>query len=179
MARITMDQAILRLKERFKGYETAEVRVGFLSGATYPDGTLLADVAFWNDQGTERGIPSRPFISEAKLIYGDAWQDGLTRNIASGVSPEIALARLGEAVKGDIKHHIVQRVWPQNAESTIERKGFDKPLIDTGTMLNSIEYEVEINGTITANKYGAANKGARGREANRRRYGNREGGNES
>jgi hypothetical protein len=172
MSRLTLKEAIERIKSRFKKYENAEVRVGFLSGATYENGTALADVAFWNDQGTKRGIPARPFISQAKAVYGAKWEEGLKRSIANGVSFEAALAQLGEAVSGDIKHHLAKRVWAPNAESTAARKGFSKPLVDTGTMLGSVEYDVTINGRVTANKYGANIRGAAGRKANKKRNSN-------
>lgn len=41
-----------------------KVRIGFLEGAVYPDGTPVAAVAFWNEFGHEGNFPSppRPFF---------------------------------------------------------------------------------------------------------------------
>jgi hypothetical protein len=53
------------------------------------------------------------------------------------------LALMGEDIKGALQQSINDFTTPALKESTVEAKGFAKPLIDTSHMLNSIAYEVE------------------------------------
>ena len=53
-----------------------------------------------------------------------------------------ALVSMGQLIKRQIQQSIKDTNSPPNAPSTIRRKGFNKPLIDTGTMWNSVDYEV-------------------------------------
>ena len=54
------------------------VRVGFLEGSTYPDGTPTALVAAVQNFGAPaRGIPPRPFFSNMITKYGPGWGDQL------------------------------------------------------------------------------------------------------
>ena len=52
-------EAALREISR-KVSKPGKLRVGFLEGATYPDGTPVALVAWWNEFGTEDEFPPRP-----------------------------------------------------------------------------------------------------------------------
>lgn len=49
---------------------------------------------------------------------------------------------LGEKVVDDLKDAVTNFQTPANAESTIEKKGFNKPLVDTGVMRDSIMYDI-------------------------------------
>ena len=48
----------------------------------------------------------------------------------------------GEAVAGQLRQSIVDFSSVPLAPSTIARKGFENQLVDTGHMLNSIDYEL-------------------------------------
>ena len=52
------------------------------------------------------------------------------------------LALLGEGVKGQIVETIQNFKQPANAPATVRKKGFDKPLIDRGTLWRSIGSEI-------------------------------------
>ena len=62
------DHGWKRIKNEVKGMHKAKVRIGILSNAgSYPadeDGNeaSIAEVAYYNEYGTRRGIPERPFI---------------------------------------------------------------------------------------------------------------------
>jgi len=49
---------------------------------------------------------------------------------------------MGEDIKGALQQSINDFTEPGLAPSTVEAKGFAKPLIDTAHMLNSIDYKV-------------------------------------
>jgi hypothetical protein len=141
---ITMREARNRIAKIFAKYNDSEVRAGYLSGATYNDGTPLSEVASKHENGID--VPKRPFMTFARDTNIDRWRKGLSRALASGVPMDRALALMGERMVSDIKKSILQGEWGNNGVATIARKGFDKPLVDTGAMSRSIEYEVIIKG---------------------------------
>jgi hypothetical protein len=148
-------QVNTRLKQIFSKYKDAEVRAGYLSGASYDNGKTLARVAIKHENGL--GVPLRPFMTKARDDNNAKWKDGLKRALAAGVPLDKALALTGEKMVGDIKKSIVYGSWKSNSPATIARKGFDRPLVDTGAMLRSAEYEVLIGGMAVRTAYSAAN----------------------
>lgn len=120
------------------------LKVGFLEGATYPDGTSVAMVAAVQNFGApSRGIPPRPFFSNMVRDKQAEWGPALGRILErTDFDGERALALMGEGIAGQLRQSILDTNSPPLAESTVARKGFDKPLIDTSVMINSIDYEV-------------------------------------
>ncbi len=120
----------------------ASVRVGFLDRATYPDGTLVAQVAFWNEVGTKRA-PPRPFMRSMIASKSPRW--GIALGLAlkrTRYDARAALRIMGEGISGQLVQSIVNWSDPPNAPSTVAAKGFNKPLIDTGLMQRSVDYQV-------------------------------------
>jgi len=67
----------------------------------------------------------------------------LAQQVYSGkLSPEAALRLLGAKLVGEIQQRISAGIAPENAESTVKRKGSSVPLIDTGQFRGSITNEV-------------------------------------
>lgn len=119
------------------------LRVGFLEGATYPDGEPVATIAAANEFGRpENNQPPRPFFRQAINENRSRWTKGFGVLLEQGRPLEQAMALTGEVMRGDIQASIRKLTDPALAEATIARKGFDKPLIDTSHMLNSVDYEV-------------------------------------
>jgi hypothetical protein len=121
------------------------VKVGFLEGATYPDGTSVPLVAAINEFGApSRGQPPRPFFRNMIAAKSGEWPkaiEGLL--IANDYDARRTLELTGAAIAGQLRQSIVDLVDPPLAPSTIARKGSSKPLIDTGVMLQSVDFEVE------------------------------------
>lgn len=138
-----LERALQRIGQRLG--RAREVRVGFLEGATYPDGTPVAEVAAINEFGApEAGIPSRPFFSGMIAEKSPDWGDKFAKLLdLSDYDTNRALKRMGDGIAGQLRQSIVDTKEPPNAPSTIAKKGFDKPLIDTGHMLASVDKEVE------------------------------------
>lgn len=89
-------------------------------------------------------IPSRPFFRNMlaalppelnKFVVGALKQEKY--------STEQVVILIGAFVKGKLQDSIRDFTEPPNAPSTIRRKGFNNPLIDTGHMMNSVDFEVE------------------------------------
>jgi hypothetical protein len=134
------------------------VRVGFLENATYPNGTKVALVAALNEYGhmvsaknSEGEVgPSyfqlpRPFFRNMINAKQGEWPAAIAGLLKStGYNIERTLQQTGEGVAGQLRQSITDFTSPPLAPSTIKAKGFDKPLVDTGHMLNSIAYEVKV-----------------------------------
>ena len=133
-------KALEAIAQRMGG---GEVAVGFMEGATYPDGTPVAAVAYWNEFGSV-GQPARPFFRQMIAAESPTWPDKMAKLAkATDYDGPRVLALLGEDIGGGLIQSINNFTTPALAESTIDAKGFPKPLIDTAVMLNSIHYQVD------------------------------------
>lgn len=179
-----------RLKElAAKVGKPGVLQVGFMEGATYPDGTSVPMVAAVNEFGgtiparevpehtaeiyhrvlkngtfadegrfskksksnfertvtipahtiPEYKIPARPFFRAMIASESPAWGDKVAEQLIGHDYDGIqALQVVGEDIAGALAKSIRDFTDPPNAPSTIAKKGFDKPLIDTGHMVASI-----------------------------------------
>lgn len=124
--------------------DSPSLSVGFLEGATYADGTSVAEVATFQEYGT-RSIPPRPFMRNTIKEHGGEWAGNAAQLLReNNLDLSIVAPLMGELIKGQIQQSIVEFTDPPNAPSTIRKKGFNKPLIDTGHMLRSVDYNVDI-----------------------------------
>lgn len=117
-----------------------EVEVGFFSQSTEADGTPVPLVAAMNEFGNpSKGQPPRPFFRSMITKESGHWgADTAALLKANDMNVPLVLDLMGEEISGELRESIVALVDPPLAESTIRRKGFAKPLVETGTMLNSI-----------------------------------------
>lgn len=165
------------------------LKVGFLEGATYPDGTPVAQIAAVQEFGGEIDVPAReqeiyfkqgkngvvgnkfvkksksnfsqtvnvpahkivipprPFFRKMIWSQSKGWGALMTQAlIAKNFDPEDALVLVGEKIRGQLQDSIRQLTDPPLKSSTIRKKGSAKPLIETGHMLNSVDYEVMTDG---------------------------------
>ena len=137
-----------RYFEALKKLSELEVQVGFQGDQTAEDGTSLAEVAAYNEFGSS-DTPARPFMKQSFEDHEDELKAACERvnaTIASGGSVEQALNALGVTVKGLVQTEIVDGDFAENAPSTIKKKGSDRPLVDTGTMRQSVNYAIKRRG---------------------------------
>lgn len=139
------------LKKKAAELKSLQVKVGFIDGATYPDGTKVAEVAFKNEFGVpENNQPARPFFRNAISEHSKEWGNAVARGIRAGLPTEQVLEAIGALAASDVYTSITQLTEPPLAAFTIKKRqekgNFSvKPLEDTKTMLNDINYQV---GTI-------------------------------
>lgn len=123
--------------------QPATLRVGFLENARYPDGTSVAMIAAINEYGKPPTQPPRPFFRRMISAKSGEWPEAIGNLLkANGYDAVKALDLAGSAIAGQLRQSIVDLVSPPLAASTIRRKGFDKPLIHSGHMLQSVDHEV-------------------------------------
>lgn len=136
-------------KKYFKELEQLakmEVQVGFQADSgSYENGATLAEVAAYNELGTS-STPARPFMRKSFENHEKELQnacDQVNKTLAKGGTTQQALDELGAFVKGLVQEEIVSGDFAPNAESTIAKKGSEQPLIDTGFMRQSVNYQVK------------------------------------
>jgi hypothetical protein len=141
------------------------VKVGVtedVGGKTVDGGPPLIKIAEWNELGvlgppvSQYGqgkwfIPPRPFIrgfADGKREQIAKTMEMLGRQVTSGkLDAEAAIKRLGEYGQSGVKSYIRNGPHIQNAARTVQIKtkgkgGKTTPLIDTGTLRNSIRFQI-------------------------------------
>jgi hypothetical protein len=164
-------EAALREISR-KVSKPGKLRVGFLEGATYPNGTPVALVAWWNEFGTKK-IPPRPAFRNMIAAKSDEWAPAIGHLLPqNSYDVHTTLELVGEGIKGQLHQSIVDTTQPPLSPVTLmlrkmfgnhpeEITGKDvgeaarrvaagesyggvstKPLDWTGHMMNSVGSEV-------------------------------------
>lgn len=134
-------------------------KVGFFEGAQYDDGTPVAYVAAIQEFGSpERGIPPRSFmrttIAEQRKNWTQIAEQGSRAVIQGKVGAGQLMEMLGAKASGDMRKKITEITTPALKQSTINARlrqradkqtvgSLNKPLVDTGLMLQSLTYVVK------------------------------------
>lgn len=144
------------LMKRLGGMHSTQVLVGVRSTghelAISDEGIVgesldLAEIAAINEFGSSDGhVPERSFlratIDQHRAEYARELEVAVERMI-DGAPPALAYGRLGLRAVADVQARIRAHIPPPNAPSTIRRKGSSTPLIDTGRLIQSIDYTIE------------------------------------
>ena len=132
-----------------KGWKHPTVDVGILEedvDKRHPvSGVRLGEIAIKNEFGSEQ-IPERSFIRAVmyseKKYFNDLMRRQLAKVVAGKRTKIQALATVGLQMQVRVKTRI-RDIWhPPNAEETIEKKGFNNPLIHTRLLHDSIKFKV-------------------------------------
>lgn len=139
-------------KLKDKGFDRIVKQMGELRGVefglfsnsgTYPDGTPVVDVGIYNEFGTSR-IPARPFMRVAADQGKKSMQQVVDHTIGlmidGRVTPKAVDDTVGKQWANVVKSTIKHFDTPPNAPSTVAAKGKNDPLVDTGQMMDAIDY---------------------------------------
>lgn len=101
------------------------------------------DIYFWLKK--EVTVPKRSFLGDTFTEkIGTSWLDKATVEISRVSVGEIrareCMDSIGRLMARDVQARIATMSTPPNAPATIERKGKDNPLIDTGALYRSINW---------------------------------------
>jgi len=92
-------------------------------------------------------IPARSYIRSTMDENGERYTkaaEGLMGRLIDGDLTKFdALSLMGQLIESDIKDKMTNLRNPPNTPGTIQRKGSDNPLIDTGLLRSSIRYVVK------------------------------------
>ena len=128
--------------------KTHTVYVGFVDDKADKkvDGVEIWLYGNYNEYGTS-AIPSRPFfrtaINNNRDYINEQLKELLSKVGTGKLTGEKALKSIGLEVQGLIQDSIKNGGWQSNADSTIKaKKGKGQPLIDTGSMLKAVSFEI-------------------------------------
>lgn len=153
---------------RLQALEKKEVEWGFFENSVYPSshpnpeaaGKPVAQIAAFNEWGSPLA-PARPFFTlhiirvfplyngQKKLPKVSPQLEHIASNTVLGRGTTVAFRTLGKALVQDLKDKIEDYgsdpgdPYPHNSKHWQEVKGFDDPLKQTGTMIDSVEYRVK------------------------------------
>jgi len=127
-----MEQHFKRVVKQLE--EAKELRVGFLEGAKYEDGTPIAQVAFWQEFGSSR-FPVRSFFRPMIVKESASWGPLLARVLPKvGYDVDKAMHRLGGYIALQLTESIVTTPQPPLSEVTLmlrKMKDDDSSLVVT------------------------------------------------
>lgn len=156
--KLTVDKsAWTKMKKDLLKATNQEVQVGIVEPTYYgPDNDNLsvAQVWQWQEEGVPaQNIPTRPAIRVGfmapikKGLYDSYFVESIQR-IAEGKSTfKQEYIRIGTMAKVDLKEAVEMWDSPRNSPYTVDLKGFDNPLIDSGLLYDSIDFKVEQRGS--------------------------------
>ena len=108
-------------------------------------GADLVDIAIWNELGTDK-IPARPFLGQTVDQHGGEIQQisaEMVQKICKGqLDAQSAFKKIGVVTVGYVQDQITNGEFEPNAPMTVQRKGSDHPLIDTGQLRRGISYVI-------------------------------------
>lgn len=106
-------------------------------------GLHVAQVAFWQEYGTDAGTPARPFMQDTVNRRSPRWGVKLGNILRKNdYDAQLALVLMGELIRAQIRESINNWSAPPNSPRTVAEKKFNKPLIDTAVMIRSVDYQV-------------------------------------
>lgn len=137
------------LLERIAALGEPKVYIGIPSSTNPRQGASNnATIAATHELGAPtRGIPARPFLIPTMQNNADKYVQLMAQGFRNalqdkGKADEV-YEKIGLVASSDVKEYIVSGQFVPLKESTIDRKGSSKPLIDTSEMRNSISYEIK------------------------------------
>ncbi len=151
-----------KFAEMLKEIDSASVRIGYQSGEKFytptdEDGNKIKnakpvdmlDVVMFNELGTSR-IPPRPFLTNSVDLNRkriETFIDENAKEVVEGkITSEQFLNRIGTNHVSLVQESILTGDYVPNAPYTIMKKHSDKPLIDTGQMMQSVHYIIKEGG---------------------------------
>lgn len=150
--KITVDKSGWeKIKTNLLQANQESLKVGWFPESRYTsenDNLPVAQVAQWNEEGSINN-PVRPFIrfgfmpKLSKAEYRKLFEVSINNVLQGNSTFKAEYTKLGPVLVKELKQTITDWNTPPNSPRTIEAKGFDDPLVWTGTMRETVEYKVE------------------------------------
>lgn len=146
----TLNDRVWRaLRDRLRGVAKKRVKIGWLDDGSQHDDISMAELAAIHEHGTEDGsIPAREPLRRT-FEEDDGREDTkrmterLARQVvAEKVDVDQALGILGDWGANQVKRRIKMGLWPPLKPATVAAKGSSAPLIDTGALVNAVNWVV-------------------------------------
>ena len=89
-------------------------------------------------------VPARPYFRRMISMGEKHWGDDLGMLLVeNGYDSTKALKLIGESMEGELVQSITDQVYEPLAKSTVQKKGFDTTLLDSGDMKRAVASKVE------------------------------------
>ncbi len=106
----------------------------------------LAAIGRINEYGDGKHIPSRPFMritnARTRLLQVRMLREAVDA-VQAGVPATAAIKPVAIRMVQEVKRTIIGFRDPPNADSTVEKKGFDNPLQEHGDLVDAITYRID------------------------------------
>ncbi|MGL5963300.1 MAG: hypothetical protein ACRCZ2_02725 [Fusobacteriaceae bacterium] len=137
------------LKKKVKAVEelkSMKIVFGVVDEDKQVDGIFVHVYAVYNEFGTNV-IPARPFFrsffwNKEKIL------NNMCKNLFAAViggeikKPVTAYKRLGRYIRNGLYDSLMNGNWKANAYKTINKKKSDRPLFDTGALVNCLGFVI-------------------------------------
>lgn len=142
-----------KIKKDLRKGKDLELNIGWFPDQKYGpenDNLFVAQVAQWQEEGVpQNNIPPRPFMRVGfggalrKGMYDKYFKESIERILEGKSSFLKEYTKLGPMFVNDMQEIIEDWSTPPNSPFTVEQKGFNNPLIDSSTMLESVDFRIE------------------------------------
>jgi phage gpG-like protein len=149
-----VDKGLARLLVDLKSLKGYHAKVGIQGdkAATEHEGSglTIAEVGAVHEYGAPSvGIPQRSFLRATLDADPEKWRKELStqvnRVLKEGAKPKQAMMVVAEKLRAAVLKAIDDKIPPPLADATVDRKGHDTPLIDSGILRGAITAEVGEN----------------------------------
>lgn len=108
-----------------------------------PKTPTMAEIALFNDFGM--GVPKRPALQRATKLFSSRFKELMEKELINAFRVG-TFRHFGHIVGGNLASEMKRQIkdWttPPNAQETIDRKGFNNPLVHTGDYYKRIAYKI-------------------------------------
>lgn len=143
---IDKDLGWKKIKKQFSRADL-ELSVGILEGSPSrtEGGPTNAVIGHIHEYGLGNN-PERSFLRSTMDDKKGSADRMVIRDIRRGMTPEQVLNLLGLKLQADVRATIRSNIPPALSASTIAQKGSSVALVDTGQLVQSIDYQVKKKG---------------------------------
>lgn len=106
-------------------------------------------LGLWHEFGTRTNTPSRPWLSHTVDTHGEKWMNEwvkdfwrVFKNPNAGQTAFHLQSRFGARAAADLQEMVISGPWVANAQATVDKKGFNWPLVENGWFADQIKYKV-------------------------------------
>lgn len=146
--KLILSQEGIKKIERIDDLSKMLLIYGVVDETTRTNGVLVKDYAIYVEYGTIH-IPERPFFRTMQIKNADIMKRVIKKilsNCIEGyIEPIDAFKRIGRYIKSKLEDSLLNGNWEPNSPETIKYKKGDKPLVDTGNLLNSLGFVIYKN----------------------------------
>lgn len=143
-----VDLGLEQFLKNMRVLDQTSVQVGFVgpaAAASEPSGRItVAEAGLIAEYGASRaGIPARrPIRGTITPEFAQHHGEDVGKAVANFQDPVSALDAAGKALAEAISGRILRGDFEGNTSSTVQKKGFDHPLLETGALVGAVGHRI-------------------------------------